>query len=123
MQSLCVFLGAGFGAVARWWLSVWLAALFPGFSPGTTAVNLAGSFLIGLLTGAFELRAGGVTPEMRLLLSSGFLGGFTTFSAFSLEAVTLFSSRAPLAVVLVIAKVALCLALTYAGLGLARRIW
>jgi fluoride exporter len=82
-----VGLGSALGAVARYLLSHWtVAALGPGFPWGTLAVNVLGSFLIGLyatLTGPDgRLMA---SPARRQFFMSGFCGGFTTFSIFSLE--------------------------------------
>ncbi len=84
-----VALGSALGAVARYLVSTWtLAALGPGFPWGTLAVNVLGAFLIGLyatLTGpAGRLPAGLV---QRHFVMTGFCGGFTTFSIFSLETV------------------------------------
>ena len=87
---LAVGLGGFAGAVARYLLGGWLlhhtiAARFPW---STFAVNVLGCLLIGLLSGAAE-RLDWFTPMMRLLLLTGLLGGFTTFSAFGLETVYL----------------------------------
>jgi CrcB protein len=81
---LLVMLGGAIGAGLRHLAGVVaLARLGPGFPWGTLFVNLAGGLLIGLLAGWF-VRAGANEP-MRLFLAVGVLGGFTTFSAFSLE--------------------------------------
>ena len=121
VQAICVFLGAGAGALLRWRLGVWLAAWYPAFPLGTHAANLIGCFLIGIAAGCFEIRPG-ISPEARLLITTGFLGGFTTFSAFSLELAQLFSQRSILAAALVVAKVSACVLLTFAGMALARRL-
>lgn len=71
--------GAVAGALARWLLSLWLNPVLQPFAAGTLAVNLIGSFAIGAALG-WNLNDAG-----RLLLISGFLGSFTTFSAFSAE--------------------------------------
>ena len=87
-DALLVALGGASGSVLRWALSSWIARLHePSRFPwGTLAVNLLGSFAIGaLLTLAFE--RGALPTPFRLLLVTGVLGGFTTFSAFSLDAV------------------------------------
>lgn len=80
--------GATLGAWLRWGLSLWLNPLFPSIPLGTLAANLLGGFLIGALMGAvFAQTALPVT--LRIALSTGFLGGLTTFSTFSAETVAL----------------------------------
>lgn len=83
-----LFVGAGgfFGAISRYVMSGWVHTLFekPVFPYGTLAVNVLGCFLIGLLNGIFETRQI-FSPELRLLVFVGFLGGFTTFSTFGYE--------------------------------------
>lgn len=84
---LLIMCGGGLGAVGRYGVGL-LAMRFWGhqFPWGTLMVNLAGCFLAGLIYGLAE-RARWITPELRLLLITGFLGAFTTFSAFALETV------------------------------------
>ena len=85
MLYLIVFLGAGIGGAAK---------LFGyGFPYGTLIVNVAGSFLMGLLAGYFAFRPG-IGQHARLFLTTGILGGFTTFSAFSLDAALLVERHA-----------------------------
>jgi CrcB protein len=87
MQAL-LFVGAGgaLGSIARYLAGGWaLRALGPGWPYGTLAVNVLGGALIGLLAGVLAYRGGADQERWRLLLQVGFLGGFTTFSAFSLE--------------------------------------
>ena len=85
-----VFLGAGIGGALRHGVNVWAARAFGyGFPFGTLIVNVAGSFIMGLGVGFFAYRAGLVPQHMRLFLTTGVLGGFTTFSAFSLDAALL----------------------------------
>jgi len=85
MLYLIVFLGAGIGGALRHGVNVGAARLFGyGFPFGTLIVNVAGSFLMGLLAGFFAFRPG-FDQHMRLFLTTGILGGFTTFSAFSLD--------------------------------------
>ena len=93
MHWMLVFVGGGLGAVARHGINrVGLASLGPGFPWWTLAVNVLGSFLIGLLAGLFGAMETG--HNLRLFLTTGFLGGFTTFSAFSLDALTLWERGA-----------------------------
>jgi fluoride exporter len=87
-SSGLVFLGAGIGAVARYWIQHFANARFPEFPAGTLLINVAGSFLIGLLVTEKE--------PFRLLVTVGILGGFTTFSAFSLETMKLIQDGKPL---------------------------
>src|SRR5215813_7165467 len=79
----------GIGSIARFLAQKYLYAWYPhAFPLGTFLVNLSGSFLIGVFYGLSE-RGNLLTPEWRLLLTTGFCGGFTTFSTFSYENVTL----------------------------------
>ncbi len=85
-----VFLGAGIGGALRHGTNVWAARVFGyGFPLGTLIVNIAGSFIMGLAVGFFAYRAGLVPQHLRLFMTTGVLGGFTTFSAFSLDAALL----------------------------------
>ncbi|MEA1072211.1 fluoride efflux transporter CrcB [Sphingomonas sp. LY160] len=88
MSWLLVFVGGGLGSVTRFAVGrAALSLLGPAFPWGTLAVNVLGSFAIGLAVGLFDLAQTG--QPARLFLITGFLGGFTTFSAFSLDALTL----------------------------------
>jgi CrcB protein len=88
MAFLLVFLGGGAGSLARYLLSLGVGSLWDGSFPlGTFLINLSGCFLIGFLGGLSEKLA--IEPDLRLLLQTGFLGGFTTFSSFGLETVQL----------------------------------
>ena len=89
MLYFIVFLGAGIGGALRHGVNVGAARLFGyGFPFGTLIVNVAGSFAMGLLAGYFLYRPG-IDQHVRLFLTTGILGGFTTFSAFSLDAALL----------------------------------
>ncbi|MFH1806321.1 MAG: fluoride efflux transporter CrcB [Pseudomonadota bacterium] len=86
----CIGLGGALGAMARYGVTSFMGATFgTGFPWGTLTVNIAGSFLIGLLIeiGALKWSFG---PEMRAFMITGFLGAFTTFSTFSLDFATLY---------------------------------
>ncbi len=85
---LAVGLGAAIGAWLRWSLGLWLNPVLPELPLGTLFANLMGGYLIGLAI-AFFMQYPGLSPEWRLLIITGFLGGLTTFSTFSAETVTL----------------------------------
>ena len=122
MHWLLVFFGGGLGAAARHGVNrAALALLGPAFPWGTMAVNVLGSLAMGLLIGAFAAAPGGVSNNFRLFLTTGILGGFTTFSAFSLDALTLWE-RGQLAAALlyVVASVTLSLAAIAAGFFVSR---
>jgi CrcB protein len=84
--------GAALGAWSRWALGLWLNALVPQLPLGTLMANLIGGYLVGLALAWFALVEG-VPPELRLLVVTGFLGGLTTFSTFSAEAVGLLARQ------------------------------
>lgn len=113
---LMVALGGAAGSVLRYLVSVAaVAALGPAFPWGTLAVNIIGSAAIGVAAAA------GIEGQQRLLLVTGFLGGFTTFSAFSLEAAALHARSPLLAMGYVAASVVLGLAAFALAWTLARR--
>jgi len=87
-SAVAVFMGAGTGALLRWLLNATLNPLWAALPLGTVAANLGGGLLAGAAAAWFDLRVG-LPPELRLLLITGFLGGLTTFSAFSLELMAL----------------------------------
>lgn len=122
MSALTVFLGAGLGGVLRWLVGLAaLRAFGPAFPWGTLAVNVAGCFAIGVVAALVATRLPGETA--RLFLMTGLLGGFTTFSAFSLDAVALWERGAlGLAGAYVAASVLVSIAAVVAGLALGRGI-
>jgi fluoride exporter len=121
MGYLMVFVGAGIGGSLRHGVNLGAARLFgAGFPVGTMIVNVVGSFLIGLLAGDFACRTG-VPQNTRLFLTTGILGGFTTFSAFSLDAALLVERHAySLTAAYVLGSVILSLIALFAGLSLFR---
>ena len=89
MKSIiAIWIGAGLGALLRWWLGDRLNALFPLMPPGTLAANLIGGYVIGVAV-AFFATFPAVPAEWRLFIITGFCGGLTTFSTFSAEVVGL----------------------------------
>ena len=121
MLYLIVFLGAGIGGAFRHGVNVGAVRLFGyGFPFGTLIVNVVGSFMMGALAGYFAFRPG-INQHMRLFLTTGVLGGFTTFSAFSLDAALLIERNAyALAAGYIIGSVAASVAALFFGLALFR---
>jgi CrcB protein len=124
MQAVTlVFLGAGIGGALRHGVNVGAARLFGiGFPWGTLTVNVVGGLAMGVLAGWLALKAGETwTQSVRLFLVTGILGGFTTFSAFSLEAVVLWQRGESLtAAAYVLASVVLSIGGLVAGLFVVR---
>jgi len=85
---LSISVGASLGAICRWLVSLWLNPWLSLFPLGTLLVNCVGGFLIGLAFTWFALHDG-ASENMKLLIMTGFLGGLTTFSAFSIEVVNM----------------------------------
>jgi CrcB protein len=120
---LLVFLGGGIGAALRHGVNrASLALLGPAFPYGTLLVNVAGSALMGALAAWFAGRAG-AGDSARLFLGTGVLGGFTTFSAFSLDAVALWErGQAGASLAYVAASVLLSVAALLAGMAAMRAL-
>ena len=116
---LAVALGGALGSVARGQISVWLRAQAPNFPWGTLAVNVIGSLAIGFLAGWFAAKP--LPDWLRLGLMTGLMGGFTTFSAFSLDTLELWRGNVTLALANVAANLMLGLAAALLGLWLARQ--
>lgn len=123
MYYLIVFIGAGIGGALRHAANLLGLRLAGGDFPyATLAVNIAGSFAMGLVAGTFMLKAD-LPYSLRLFLATGILGGFTTFSAFSLDAVALYERGEPVAAAIyVLGSVFLSIAGLWAGLSLMRAI-
>lgn len=121
MGYIVVFIGAGIGGAFRHGVNLAAVRLLGyGFPLGTLIVNVVGSLLIGVLAGYFAFRTG-VDQHLRLFLTTGVLGGFTTFSAFSLDAALLIERHSyALAAAYVVGSVALALGGLFLGLALFR---
>jgi CrcB protein len=121
MSFLIVFLGGGIGAALRHGVNVLSARLLgTAFPYATMFENVTGSLVMGLLAGYFAFK-GDASQSWRLFLTTGILGGYTTFSAFSLDAALLYQrGELGLAALYVIGSVALSIAGLFAGLALVR---
>lgn len=123
-RLLLVALGGALGSMARYGVGLGAARLFPAstWPWGTLTVNVVGGLAMGLLVGWMGLRAGAGQETVRVFAAVGLLGGFTTFSAFSLETVLMIERREyGLAGAYVLLSVVLAVAALMAGLMLARR--
>ncbi len=122
-RSLLVFIGGGLGANARYWLALSIQNWFKSasFPFGTFVINVTGSLVIGIMTG---LLAKSLDPEnARLLLVVGFLGGYTTFSTFSLDSFNLLSTKSyGIFAAYVLGSVIFALAGTWLGMTLVKAI-
>jgi CrcB protein len=100
-----------------------LRLLGPGFPWGTMAINIAGSLAMGIFIEVLARRFGGASNELRLFIATGVLGGFTTFSAFSLEVAVLWERGAALhALGYVLASVVCAIVALFVGLWLVRSL-
>lgn len=121
MAYLIVFLGGGLGAALRHGINIASARAFgTGFPYGTLLINITGSLVMGLAAAYFAFK-GDASQHWRLFLTTGILGGYTTFSTFSLDAALLYE-RGELgpAAIYVLASVALSIAGLFAGFALVR---
>jgi fluoride exporter len=117
LSILAICVGASFGAVLRWLLANRLNSLLTSLPLGTLAANLLGGYLIGIAV-AFFANHPSLSPQWRLLVVTGFLGGLTTFSTFSAEVVTsLMEARMNWAIATVAAHVLGSIAMTLLGIG------
>ncbi|MBG1231703.1 fluoride efflux transporter CrcB [Aestuariivirga litoralis] len=123
MNAVLVFVGGGLGAALRYGMNIGIGRANPTEFPlHTLLINISGCFVMGFLTALMALKLN-ISNEMRLFLTTGILGGFTTFSAFALDFAVLFERRdftgaALYAAASVIISILAC----FAGLALARAI-
>jgi CrcB protein len=120
---LSIALFGALGCLARYFLSGWVYALFGrAFPAGTLAVNILGAFCIGLIM-EFSMRSTLISPNLRVGLTIGFLGGLTTFSTFSYETFRLLEDGELLiASANVLLSVMVCLVFTWLGIIAARTL-
>ncbi len=119
---IAVAVGGALGSLARFWMTAYVADLTgPRFPWGTLAINILGSLVIGLVAG-FTLqnaRGSAMHADIRIFLMTGICGGFTTFSAFSLQTVGLLQAGEILSAAgYAVGSVILCVVATFAGLAL-----
>jgi fluoride exporter len=120
VRALLVFVAGGAGCVARYLIASWIGPR--SFPYATLIVNVIGSFLIALILEA-SLRVAAFPPHLRLALTTGFMGGLTTYSSFNYETTTLAAQGSSgRALVNVGATLIACLIAGLAGLWLARRL-
>jgi CrcB protein len=124
LNLLLVAVGGGAGAVARYLLGVQTMRAFgSGWPYGTLAANVLGGFLMGVLIGVLAFRGGADQERWRLLLGVGGLGGFTTFSAYSLEVALMMERREwTSAAIYSLGSVVFSITALFAGLILMRRL-
>jgi CrcB protein len=121
MGFLIVFFGGGLGAALRHGVNIMAARLLgTAFPYGTLTINILGSLVMGLIAEFFALKSG-LPQHWRLFLTTGVLGGFTTFSAFSLEAALLYErGEVAGAAIYVVASVVLAIGALFAGMAIVR---
>jgi fluoride exporter len=121
MGFLIVFLGGGVGAALRHGINLGIIRILGnGFPYATFLINVTGSFIMGLMAAYFAFK-GGASQHWRLFLTTGILGGYTTFSTFSLDAALLYErGEWGLAAIYVISSVILAIAGLFAGLATVR---
>jgi len=118
-----VGVGGGLGALARYYIAGWVQPAGALFNWGIFAVNISGGLLMGMIVEASALKLN-LSPEMRSFLTVGILGGYTTFSSFSLDSVLLLQKgEYTQAAFYVIGSVVLSILALFAGLWIMRSIY
>lgn len=122
-RLLLICLGGALGTAARYGISVWArGSLGAAFPYGTLAVNVIGSFLLGVIM-VVGHRAELIPPNLRLALSAGAMGGFTTYSSFNYETLALFEERSYRVASLYVASTLIgCLIAGFCGIALGKKI-
>lgn len=120
---LAVGLGGGLGALARYYVAGFVQPTGVAFDWGIMVVNISGGFVMGLIVEASALRLN-LSPELRTFLTVGILGGYTTFSTFSLDSALLLQrGHYGQAAAYVIGSVVLSIAALFAGLWIVRMVY
>lgn len=124
MNLILIFLGSGLGAISRYGLSNLVHGfLGRAFPYGTLVVNASGSFVMGLFFIIILDRFGALAPQLRAFLLIGFLGGYTTFSSFSIETLTLLEQGAWVSASLnILLNIIVCISLAWLGVLGARSL-
>jgi len=113
---LAISLGASLGAIMRWVLGLVLDSMSVAIAMGTLAANLIGGFLIGVAMAFFSAHTE-LSPQWRLLIITGFLGGLTTFSSFSAELTSMIQEgRLSIALITVMLHVVGSILMTFLGI-------
>jgi fluoride exporter len=122
LSYIAVGVGAALGGMSRYAVQLFFVARFgPGLPLGTFFINVSGSFLIGIISEIAQTRVVAIDPLLRLGLTAGLLGGYTTFSTFALETRTLAGEREwALSLGYALASVVLGVSVCYGGIVLAR---
>lgn len=123
-STLWVFLGSGLGGSCRFWAAYCIYAIFgKSFPIGTLIINVTGSFIMGFLYVLILQRFSHLIQLYQPLLLVGFLGGYTTFSSFSIESLLLIEAgNYHYAILYILLSFAVCLSATWLGLTLARQL-
>jgi len=120
---LSVGVGGGLGALIRYFVAGWVQPLGSDFNWGIFVVNITGGLVMGLVVEASALKLN-LSPELRAFLTTGILGGYTTFSTFSLDSVLLLQkAQYAAAAFYIIGSVVLSIAALFAGLWIVRAIY
>ncbi len=122
-EIIAVFIGSGLGGLTRFGLGKWINSWHNQHFPyGTFVVNVVACFILGIVIGLADHKQL-LSPTAKLFLTVGFCGGFSTFSTFSLETITLFQQGHNSSLVLyILGSILLCVAATFGGLFIAERI-
>lgn len=122
IEWLAVFVGGGLGSLARLGLGKWLGTTASGFPIATLLINVLACIVLGFVAG-YVAQRGVLHPALKIGITAGFCGGFSTFSTFSLESVGLMENgKIFLAGVYVVASVGLCFLGIWAGQWVGRQI-